>query len=110
MAYKNIEDKRRYQSKWKREKYYTELNALLDEMGGACALCGQTKKLEFDHTNGWREYEVDAIGCLTRVRRYRAEYEAYKAGIGPEVRLLCKRCNLKEMNARNANKAEEVPF
>lgn len=84
-------------------------------MGGQCALCPETERLEFDHAGGWREYKCEHKDCLARIRQYRQEWQAWKKGEGPEVRLLCKRFNLAEMNNRQwhpepAAALDDCPF
>ncbi len=100
--------RRQYKTRWKREKYQEEYGKLVADMGGCCAVCGGTERVEFDHVGGWREWSLVSgkIDSLSRVRRYRKEWEEFKAGTGKEVRLLCKSCNLKEMNHRKEARNE----
>lgn len=60
--------------------------ALIQALGGECALCGSTWDLEIDHIHG-RDYSLRAISQDQRVTRYRREAAA---GL---VRVLCSGCN-----------------
>jgi hypothetical protein len=103
MPFKSAEASRIYRTRWKREKYQKEHDALVAAMGGTCAECGTDERLEINHVDGWREYDLVQPGSLARIRRYRAEWEAWQQGEGPEVNLLCRKCNMVEMNNRRLN-------
>ena len=102
MAFVNPIRSREYRTEWKRKKYNSERERLIKTMGGKCALCPDTDNLEFDHVGGWRNWNLTQgkIDCLSRLKRYFEEYNSFISGTGKPVRLLCKSCNLKEMNKR----------
>lgn len=67
---------------------------LVQFLGGECALCGSTKRLEIDHPEG-RNWSVTNFCGLTRVLRYWREYNE-----GVPLRCLCKKCNSRDGQAR----------
>jgi hypothetical protein len=60
--------------------------ALHERLGGRCAECGSTDRLQVDHPFG-RTYNVKRMSHYNRVRRYLKEE---KEGL---IRLLCLACN-----------------
>ena len=78
-----------YQNAWAK----AARQRLLDELGGACALCGSGEDLEIDHPAGVT-YDPAKLSSSQRVSRYRAEARA------GTVRVLCSRCNGSDGNFR----------
>jgi hypothetical protein len=68
--------------------------ALIEKLGGKCALCQTTDNLQFDHIEG-ALYQHNKMSYCARMIRYRREAEL---GL---LRLLCKPCNLKERKAND---------
>jgi 5-methylcytosine-specific restriction endonuclease McrA len=60
---------------------------LIREMGGACAVCGRTKSLEFDHYPERTTERFEKFNQGTRLRKYAAEWRR------GNLRLLCCWCN-----------------
>jgi hypothetical protein len=60
---------------------------LVDALGGCCAKCGATKKLEINHVDGctWIQRRVSSHA---RLLRYLNEYRA-----GVRLNVLCRSCN-----------------
>jgi hypothetical protein len=77
----------RQQAERRRERIRTQRDALNAALGGKCAICGSTERLEIDHYPALRDYEASALSWKTRLARYEAEARAGK------VRLVCQRCN-----------------
>ena len=108
MPYKELWQKQAYQRQWKREKYEKERDELVELLGGKCQWCGSNEKLEVHHDNGDRDWDLVKVSCLTRIRRYRKEYEA-----GVKMYLLCKKCHKRELDHRHWGKPmeqDDVPF
>mgnify|MGYP003869586845 CR=1 FL=1 len=61
--------------------------ALIQKLGGKCAVCGLEHNLEFDHYPKRCEFEHKKLSRWTRLKRY--EEDAAKGNL----RLLCKKCN-----------------
>lgn len=59
---------------------------LFEELGNACAECGETMPLQIDHPYG-RDWTPRALSSYQRWRRYEKEHEE---GL---IRLLCEDCN-----------------
>lgn len=64
---------------------------LIEELGGKCALCGESKyeKLEFDHIHG-KDWSARGMSTDQRMCRYQKEA---KLGL---IQILCKDCNDKK--------------
>jgi hypothetical protein len=69
----------------------------LEELSGACALCGSGEDLEIDHPEGVT-YDPAKLSSSQRVSRYRAEAREGR------VRVLCARCNGSDGNFRARKK------
>mgnify|MGYP006275723005 CR=1 FL=1 len=67
--------------------YWRKREALVQDMGGKCAMCGTANGLEFDHIHGitWTAMRVSSH---QRIKRYRDEWKA-----GGILQLLCGPCN-----------------
>lgn len=79
--------------------YRSRRNALIQELGGRCALCGRRwtvdrrgrrQPLQVDHVDGrtWTRAERDRMNRWTRIARYWREYLT-----GVRLRALCQPCN-----------------
>lgn len=72
----------------KRIALAAEYHALLIcRLGGKCARCGATERLEIDHEHG-RDWDVQRLPPLPRVKRYWREFF-----LGVALRVLCRSCN-----------------
>jgi 5-methylcytosine-specific restriction endonuclease McrA len=60
---------------------------LIVELGGKCAECGTTRKLEVDHVDG-RDWEVRRKESSARVSKYWKEHRE-----GVRLQVLCQECN-----------------
>lgn len=94
-----IEGRRR----WRRTKYNRRTRArrsaarherakarhreLVKLLGGRCAECKSTHRLEIDHVDG-REWRSKSLAFRDRVARYWREYKS-----GVYLRVLCRKCN-----------------
>lgn len=68
----------RYARKWHK--------AMVAALGGRCALCQRTSRLELDHIDG-RTWSPRAVSWHLRIKRYREEMAA---GL---LQVLCRSCN-----------------
>ncbi len=66
--------------------YRVTRDRLIKDLGGRCAYCGSTQRLEFDHIRG-RRWSVRDTSSHTRIRRYAREVAWH------QIQLLCKSCN-----------------
>ena len=80
MARDNTQSERDCRRYWRRRKW------LIEQLGGKCAECGMTKRLEIDHLQP-RERKVEKVNSVTRAKRY---IEEYRRGL---VQLPCRKCN-----------------
>lgn len=80
-------------------------SALHDELGGQCALCGETHDLEFNHIYK-RDWKPSKLNRYRRMLRYRREA---KEGL---ISLLCSDCNkrYRPLPRESAVPAADSPF
>lgn len=85
----------------KRRAYYArKKQELIDFLGGACAHCGTTKNLTFDHKEGWRTWEPREVHSTKRLRLYTED------ALNDLLQLLCASCN----SAKCDSAEDAVPF
>ena len=82
--------------------------ALIERLGGRCAVCGSTDALQLDHYPAPATWDQRAVGMIHRIRIY--EREAAR-GL---LRVLCANCNASEGAARgayqNAKRLQQAPL
>jgi 5-methylcytosine-specific restriction endonuclease McrA len=78
-------ERRSHTTVWAREARA----ALVEELGGVCAQCGATERLELDHIVG-RDYAIDKLSSHCRIRRLRDEASR---GL---LQVLCRSCNARK--------------
>lgn len=74
----------------KMELYHRRRAELIEQLGGKCAKCGSTDKLEFDH---WPRACTWAHNKKNPWQRMKIYMEEAAKGM---IRLLCRRCNRKQ--------------
>lgn len=77
-------------TRWHKTWVQKHRAALLEQLGGKCALCGSTEDLTFDHIKG-RDYVLSSMNQASRIRTYKKEAEQ---GL---LRVLCWDCNRKHL-------------
>jgi len=78
---------REYMRKYAMRRYYAKKQALIDKLGGKCAVCGSTDRLEFDHVkHGSRAFTITS-------KVWWAKSEAVASELA-KCQLLCHACHM----------------
>jgi 5-methylcytosine-specific restriction endonuclease McrA len=74
-------------AEWRRRRYRLRRRLLIQGLGGCCARCGSTKRLELHHFVAPRNWTPNRLDQLTRLRVYEQDAED---GL---LMVLCTRCH-----------------
>jgi 5-methylcytosine-specific restriction endonuclease McrA len=99
------ENRRRLAAEHKLAAYHRRRRAAIRHLGGRCAACGATTRLEFDHVDPSRKTLSVSRAWSVAAERFWAEIEA--------CQLLCTECHLaKTLEQRSAERDEReaAPF
>lgn len=87
MPFKNKEDYKKYQKKWRNQDRIERNKKVKDRLGGKCAICGCEENLEFDHIDHSLKYKQRGVANNWWYSNVKIEETI------DNIQLLCKKCH-----------------